>query len=71
MGDGLRELGNPQQNFIPPTLGPIQKEYASEAANGNPELLVEQIDPTVEAEKASEEEHGTKEEEVKDEEPEE
>jgi radial spoke head protein 4A len=59
-------LGNPQQDFIPPPLGAIQKEYAiGENTTGNAELLVEQLDPTVEQEDQYEEEQRGKDEEGK------
>ncbi|KAI8925429.1 radial spokehead-like protein [Entophlyctis helioformis] len=62
MGDGLKDLGNPLQRFVPPKLGDIQKEYATgEGADGNAELLVEQTDPTIEQEKAYEDEKRAKE----------
>lgn len=44
-----------------PKLGSIQKEYASEGGEGSPEALVEQIDPSVEQEKAFEDERKAKE----------
>lgn len=47
---------------MPPKLGPIQKEFATgEGAEGLPELLVEQNDPTLEQEKAYEDEKKAKE----------
>ena len=64
----MREMSNPIQSFVPPPLGPIQTEYAmGENTTGNPEMLVEQTDPTVEAEEAHELEMKGKDEENKEE----
>jgi radial spoke head protein 4A len=66
IGDGLKDLGNPQQDFIAPPLGAIQKEYAiGENTTSNAELLVEQLDPTVEQEEQYEEEQRGKDEDGK------
>ena len=63
IGDGLKDLGHPVPKFAPPALGPIQTEYATgETAAGNPELLIEQLDPTIEAEAELEAEKRAKEE---------
>ncbi|KAI9203128.1 radial spokehead-like protein [Polychytrium aggregatum] len=50
VGDGLKDLGNPVQHFIPPKLPEIQSEYTPLGAE-----ITEQVDPTVEEEKAYEE----------------
>ncbi|KAJ3302502.1 Radial spoke head protein 4 A [Kappamyces sp. JEL0829] len=66
VGDGLKDIGNPAQNYMPVALGPIAKEYAAgEGSTGLAELLVEQLDPTVEVETAFEDEKRAKEEEEK------
>ncbi|KAJ3270098.1 Radial spoke head protein 4 A [Terramyces sp. JEL0728] len=65
IGDGLKDLGNPEQNFVPPALGPIQKEYT--IPEGVEISLSEQLDPTVEAEEAYEEEKRAKDDEGKEE----
>ncbi|KAJ3298750.1 Radial spoke head protein 4 A [Borealophlyctis nickersoniae] len=67
VGDGLKDLGNPVQQFVPPPLPEVQKEYAP--AEGNENELVEQIDPTVAEEKAftDEQERKARENEGKDE----
>ncbi|KAJ3000272.1 Radial spoke head protein 4 A [Globomyces sp. JEL0801] len=65
VGDGLKDIGNPAQHFIPPKLGPLQKEYV--APEATPDILVEQLDPTVEREEAYEEEKRAKDEEGKEE----
>lgn len=57
IGDGLKDLGNPVQHFIPPKLGEIQKEFIP---NENPEILVEQLDPTLEEEQMFEDEQKAK-----------
>ncbi|KAJ3260820.1 Radial spoke head protein 4 A [Boothiomyces macroporosus] len=66
VGDGLKDLGNPEQHFVPPALGPIQKEYT--IPEGSENILTEQLDPTVEAEEAYEEEKRAKDDEGKEEE---
>ncbi|KAI8806047.1 radial spokehead-like protein-domain-containing protein [Cladochytrium replicatum] len=67
IGNGLKDLGNPSQSFIPPPLPEIQKEYGSgvEGALGSPDELVEQVDPTAEEEAAFEAEQKAKEEALK------
>lgn len=66
IGDGLKDLGNPVQNFIPLALTAVMKEYAGgDASTGNPELLIEQIDLSVEAENAIEDAKKGKDEEGK------
>jgi radial spoke head protein 4A len=69
IGDGLKEVGNPQQDFIAPPLGAIQKEYVVDEAT--PDILTEQIDPTVEQEEQLEEEKKGEEKEAAEEEEEE
>nr|KAJ3420715.1 Radial spoke head protein 4 A [Polyrhizophydium stewartii] len=62
VGFGLKDLGSPVQRFVPPRLPEIQREYATgEGAEGNAELLLEQLDPTIEQEKAFEDEKKAKE----------
>jgi radial spoke head protein 4/6 len=68
IGDGLKDIGNPQQYFVTPALGPLQKEYGTGVENeASLELLVEQLDPTVEQEEQFELEQRGKEEDVKEE----
>ena len=63
IGNGLKDLGNPTPKFAPPALPAIQSEYATgEGVPGNPDFLVEQMDPTIEAEAALEAERKAKEE---------
>jgi radial spoke head protein 4A len=58
IGIGLKDLGNPVQNFVPPKLGEIQKEFVQ---NENaPDVLVEQMDPTLEQERLYEDELNAK-----------
>jgi len=52
IGDGLKDLGNPEQNYAPQQLPNFEVEYAVPENSENPDLLVEQIDPTVEEENA-------------------
>lgn len=66
IGDGIRELTNPIQTFVPPPLGPVQSEYVvGEITPENPYPFAEQVDPTVEAEEAYQEEMKAKEQEGK------
>lgn len=59
IGDGLKDI----ESFTPPLLGKIEKEFAPNEATQD--LLVEQIDPTVEAETAFEDAKKAKDEEGK------
>ncbi|KAJ3222575.1 Radial spoke head protein 4 A [Clydaea vesicula] len=63
MGDGQKNLGNPQQNFIVPKLPEIQKEFGSgvEGGFGSQTDITEQVDPTLEEEKAFEDSQKVKE----------
>lgn len=63
MGDGLKDLGSPAPFFAPPSLPAIQGEYV--APEDAPEILNEQIDPSIEAEAAIEAEKLAKEEAAK------
>jgi radial spoke head protein 4A len=63
VGDGLKDLGNPVQNYLPAPLPKIEKEFAVPEAT--PDMLVEQLDPTVEAETAFEDAKKAKDEEGK------
>lgn len=65
VGDGLKDLGNPTQFFVPPNLPEIQGEYTP--LDSNPDILVEQLDPSVEQEKAYEDEQRAKDEDGKEE----
>lgn len=60
----MKDLGNPAQNFIPPTLGSVQKEFVL-VEGADPNTLTEQLDPTVEAETAFEEAKKSKDEDGK------
>ncbi|RKO92975.1 radial spokehead-like protein, partial [Blyttiomyces helicus] len=62
VGDGLKELSDARQRFVPPPLPEVQKEYA--------EPMMEQADPTLEEEKAYEDEKRAKEEEKEEDESE-
>ncbi len=64
VGDGLKDIGNPVQNFVPPMLGSVNKEYYI-PEGGNVESLIEQIDPSVEVETAFEDAKKAKEDEGK------
>jgi radial spoke head protein 4A len=63
MGDGLKDLGSPIPAFAPPPLPAVQGEYV--APEGTPDILAEQIDPSIEAEAALEAERRAKEEAAK------
>ncbi len=62
VGDGLKDLGSPTPKFAPPLLPAVQSEFGGETLKENPELLNEQLDPTIEQEAALEAERKAKEE---------
>ena len=59
IGNGLKNLGNPIPKFAPPLLPPVQSEFSIPEGS---DPLLEQLDPTVEAEAALEAERKSKEE---------
>lgn len=65
VGDGLKDMGNPTQYFVPPQLPEIQQEFS--VLETSPDALVEQMDPTVDQEKVFEDDKKAKDEDGKEE----
>lgn len=68
VGDGQKSIGNPSQNFVVPKLAEVQKEFAGAVVEGAAtfEEVTEQVDPTVEEERAFEDSLKAKEKEGED-----